>query len=105
MAVAYKSSEVTQHKITFKTDGNEIIEVFLTDDRAWYLTIPERKKISVRDLIRICETIYTENIIESHDKIILHVKGSTPIVIYGKDKVTDAITESIFVQVTGGSKK
>lgn len=102
MAVTYESAEVTQHKITFKTDGNEIVDVFLTKDLAWYLTIPERKKLSVRDLIRICETIYTENLIKSQDRIIIHVKGSTPIVIYGKDKVTEAITELIFVQVTGG---
>ena len=105
MAVAYESAEVTQHKITFKTDGNEIVDVFLTNDLAWYLTIPERKKIAVRDLIRICETIYTENIIKSQDRIILRVKGSTSIVIYGKDQVREAITEAIFVQVTGGSKK
>ena len=105
MSVSYVSTEITQQTVTVNINGDECIKVVLTYDYICVITIPDRKKLCIKDLIEICELLYTEEVIKSDDLIEVRIKGGNSINARGLNQVADAFIKNISIEVTGGSKK
>lgn len=105
MAVTYVSTKITQHKVTFAIDENKNIDVVLTDNYGWSLTIPNRKHLTIQELIEMCSLIYSEGIIGSSESIIVYLEGHEPIYVRGINRIKETFIESIIVEVSDSTKR
>ena len=105
MPMTYVSQKVTQLKVTFSTAEDEQIEVFLTENYGWDLTIPDRKKITIKDMIDICTLLYSEGIVGDSETLTVQLKGADKIYVRGRSRITSAFIEAISVEPSDGTKK
>ena len=105
MAVTYVSTKITQHKVTFEIDENKNIDVVLTDNYGWNLTIPNRKHLTIKELIDICSLIYSEGIVKNFETITVYLEGQEPIYVRGINRIKEAFIESIIVEVSDSMKR
>lgn len=105
MAVTYVSTKITQRKVTFSIDKDSKVDVILTDHYGCNLTISERKRLTIKELIDICSLIYSEGIVKTSETITVYLEGDNPIYVRGSQNIVNAFIESIFVEVSDSMER
>lgn len=95
------SSEVTQYKIKLCTDGGDRFPVTLTQDNGgWNLTVPEKTVLTIKELMDICELIYSKHIVHGMAVIVVKIKNSETVYVRGENNISIAFLSTIKVELS-----
>lgn len=94
------STEVTRYTLEIKINDNSIIVFLSKDFIAWNLEVKDVVKLTLSEIIDICNLIYSENVISPTASI--EIKGNKKeedIYIRGQEDVTAAVIRAVKIMM------
>lgn len=100
MSIQFTSFEITQYHVKFEVNGKDISITLTKNYSSWEFKILEGITLNVKELIELCNLIYSEKVIDESDSIVIHFKNCAPTYVRGKGEVTTAIIGAVNITLS-----